>query len=74
MKKIASRTIYISSYSAAVLDEISLQRGDILQILGFLEAGWWVASLIMGSNGEMVRERRKLGVVPANYVKCFLFN
>ena len=71
LKKIASRTIYISSYSAAVLDEISLRRGYILQILGFLEPGWFVARLIMGSNGEIVRDRRVLGVVPENYVQCF---
>ena len=57
-----------------MLDEISLQRGDILQILGFLEPGWLVARLIMGTNGEMVRDRRVLGVVPDNYVKCFQIN
>ena len=54
-----------------MLDEISLQRGDILQILGFLEPGWLVARLIMATNGEMVRDRRVLGVVPDSYVKCF---
>ena len=62
------------SYSAVVMDEISLERGDILQILGFLEPGWLVARLIMQSNGEMVRDRRVLGVIPANYVKCFQIN
>ena len=56
------------------MDEISLQPGDILQILGFLEPGWLVTSLMMRSNGEMVRDRRVLGVVPANYVKCFHIN
>ena len=53
------------------MDEISLQPGDILQILGFLEPGWLVARLIMRSNGELVRERRVLGVVPGNFVQCF---
>ena len=64
-------TIYHCRYSAAVVDEISLQPGDILQILGFLEPGWLVATLIMRSDGEMVRARRGLGVIPANYVRCF---
>ena len=64
-------TICHCRYTAAVVDEISLQPGDILQILGFLEPGWLVARLIMRSNGELVRDRRVLGVVPGNFVKCF---
>lgn len=54
-----ARAMY--AYSAAIPEELSFGKGDVLAILRLQDDGWWEADM----------ERRGRGLVPSNYlVKC----
>lgn len=48
-------------YQAAIPEELSFKKGDILGILRHQDDGWWEAE-VHGSNGPS-------GLVPSNYVQ-----
>lgn len=54
-----SRAVY--AYSAAIPEELSFAKGDILVILRHQDDGWWEAEVV-GKNGRP-------GLVPSNYLK-----
>ena len=57
----AARAMYI--YQAAIPEELSFAKGDVLAILRLQDDGWWEA--------EVARKRGRPGLVPSNYlVNC----
>jgi hypothetical protein len=49
------------AYQAAIAEELSFAKGDILAILKLQDDGWWEAE-VTGKNG-------RLGLVPSNYLQ-----
>jgi len=62
----AARALY--SYSAAIPEELSFSKGDILAVLRLQDDGWWEAevnrSLKTGGSGQ-----GGIGLVPSNYLQ-----
>merc|ERR1712059_133072 len=56
------------SYTARELDELNLVPGDILIPSSMLEPGWWVGKMVLPMDLGM---EGKVGIFPANFVKCF---
>ncbi|QIW95768.1 hypothetical protein AMS68_001286 [Peltaster fructicola] len=54
-----SRAMYM--YQAAIPEELSFAKGDILAVLRLQDDGWWEAEIV-GKNGRP-------GLVPSNYLK-----
>jgi len=54
-----ARAIY--QYNAAIPEEMSFAKGDILAVLAHQEDGWWEAELV-GIQGRP-------GLVPSNYLQ-----
>lgn len=54
-----ARALYV--YQAAIPEELSFQKGDILAVLRLQDDGWWEAE-IAGKNGRP-------GLVPSNYLQ-----
>ncbi|KAH0563378.1 hypothetical protein GP486_002052 [Trichoglossum hirsutum] len=54
-----SRAMYM--YQAAIPEELSFAKGDILAILRLQDDGWWEA--------EIVGKRTRPGLVPSNYLQ-----
>ena len=51
------------SYTAAIAEELSFAKGDVLAVTRLQDDGWWEAE-VNGRNGRM-------GLVPSNYLqKC----
>ena len=57
--KIGARALYI--YRAAIPEELSFAKGDILAVLRLQDDGWWEAE-VTGKNGRP-------GLVPSNYLQ-----
>jgi hypothetical protein len=55
----AARAMYM--YQAAIPEELSFSKGDILAVLRLQDDGWWEAE-IAGKNGRP-------GLVPSNYLQ-----
>jgi hypothetical protein len=49
------------SYTAAIPEEMSFTKGDILAILRHQDDGWWEA--------ELTSQRTRPGLVPSNYLQ-----
>lgn len=50
-------------YQAAIPEELSFAKGDVLAVLRLQDDGWWEA--------EVVGKRSRPGLVPSNYlVNC----
>ena len=55
----SARAMY--SYTAAIPEELSFSKNEVLAVLRLQDDGWWEADL----------DRRGRGLVPSNYlVKC----
>jgi hypothetical protein len=55
-----ARAMYM--YQAAIPEELSFGKGDILAVLRLQDDGWWEAEVV-GRNGG------RPGLVPSNYLK-----
>jgi SH3 domain len=58
----AARALY--SYSAAIPEELSFSKGDVLAVLRLQDDGWWEAQIEKGRQGV-----RMVGLVPSNYLQ-----
>lgn len=47
-------------YQAAIPEELSFAKGDVLAVLRLQDDGWWEA--------EIVKQPGKRGLVPSNYL------
>lgn len=56
---ITARALYV--YRAAIPEELSFAKGDILAVLRLQDDGWWEAE-VTGTNGRP-------GLVPSNYLQ-----
>ena len=61
---------FIFRYKSEHIDELKLNRGDIIKPLTELEHGWWFGKKILPIN-ENSDEFTHFGVFPSNYVHCF---
>lgn len=59
---IIARALY--SYTAAIPEELSFSKGDILAVLRLQDDGWWEAEI---SKGRM--NVGAVGLVPSNYLQ-----
>lgn len=59
-----ARAMY--SYSAAIPEELSFSKGDILAIYRLQDDGWWEAQIVKGRQGVGT-----VGLVPSNYLLQF---
>ena len=57
-----ARAIY--SYTAAIPEELTFSKGDILAVLRLQDDGWWEAEVRESAKGS-----RGLGLVPSNYLQ-----
>ncbi|KAK6442649.1 formin-binding protein [Oleoguttula sp. CCFEE 5521] len=55
-----SRAMY--TYPAAIPEELSFTKGDVLAVLRLQDDGWWEAEVVGGKGG-------RAGLVPSNYLK-----
>ena len=61
-----ARAMY--TYSAAIPEELSFAKGDILAVLRLQDDGWWEAEVKESSKGT---RPGTAGLVPSNYLqKC----
>jgi SH3 domain len=58
----AARALY--SYSAAIPEELSFSKGDVLAVLRLQDDGWWEAQIEKGRQGVGMA-----GLVPSNYLQ-----
>ena len=58
----AARALY--SYSAAIPEELSFSKGDVLAVLRLQDDGWWEAQIEKGRQGVGM-----VGLVPSNYLQ-----
>ena len=66
---VLARALY--SYSAAIPEELSFSKGDILAVLRLQDDGWWEAEVTRSFKGGANGGARGVGLVPSNYlVKC----
>jgi hypothetical protein len=59
-----ARALY--SYSAAIPEELSFGKGDILAVIRLQDDGWWEAEIKETAKGSRVGA---LGLVPSNYLQ-----
>jgi Variant SH3 domain len=52
------------SYSAAIPEELTFAKGDILAVLRLQDDGWWEAQIEKGRQGIGMA-----GLVPSNYLQ-----
>ena len=57
-----ARAMY--TYSAAIPEELSFSKGDILAVLRLQDDGWWEAQIDQGRQGVGM-----VGLVPSNYLQ-----
>lgn len=60
----AARALY--SYSAAIPEELTFAKGDILSVLRLQDDGWWEAEVRESQKGSRLGA---LGLVPSNYLQ-----
>ena len=58
----AARALY--SYTAAIPEELSFSKGDVLAVLRLQDDGWWEAQIEKGRQGIGM-----VGLVPSNYLQ-----
>lgn len=56
---IPAKALYV--YRAAIPEELSFAKGDVLAVLRLQDDGWWEAE-VAGTNGRP-------GLVPSNYLQ-----
>jgi len=61
----AARALY--SYSAAIPEELSFSKGDILAVLRLQDDGWWEAEV--NRSLKTGRPQSGTGLVPSNYLQ-----
>ena len=54
-----ARAMYM--YQAAIPEELSFNKGDVLAVLRHQDDGWWEA--------EVAGREERVGLVPSNYLK-----
>ena len=54
------------TYSAAIPEELSFSKGDILAVLRIQDDGWWEAEVKESARGGMPKPP---GLVPSNYLQ-----
>lgn len=54
-----ARALYM--YRAAIPEELSFAKGDVLAVLRFQDDGWWEA--------EVTGKKGRAGLVPSNYLQ-----
>lgn len=58
------------TYSAAIPEELSFSKGDILAVMRMQDDGWWEAEVSRSAKGGNVGVGG-IGLVPSNYLqKC----
>jgi len=57
-----ARALY--SYTAAIAEELSFNKGDILAVLRLQDDGWWEAEISKGKSNIGA-----IGLVPSNYLQ-----
>ena len=62
--KLTARAMY--SYNAAIPEELTFSKGDILAVLRLQDDGWWEAEIKETAKGSRVGA---LGLVPSNYLQ-----
>ena len=60
-----ARSVY--AYTAAIPEELSFARGDVLAVLRLQDDGWWEAEVVE-SGGRPSRGKGR-GLVPSNYLQ-----
>ena len=60
--RITARALY--SYTAAIPEELSFSKGDILAVLRLQDDGWWEAEISKGRQNIGA-----VGLVPSNYLQ-----
>lgn len=55
----AARALYM--YRAAIPEELSFAKGDVLAVLRLQDDGWWEA--------EVTGKKSRPGLVPSNYLQ-----
>jgi SH3 domain len=56
------------SYTAAIPEELTFSKGDILAVLRLQDDGWWEAEVKESAKGTRIGG---VGLVPSNYLqKC----
>ena len=53
------------SYTAAIPEELSFAKGDILAVLRLQDDGWWEAEVTRSTKGGA----GGMGLVPSNYLQ-----
>jgi hypothetical protein len=53
------------SYTAAIPEELSFSKGDILAVLRLQDDGWWEAEVKESTRGI----KGGIGLVPSNYLQ-----
>jgi len=61
---IAARAMY--SYTAAIPEELTFSKGDILAVLRLQDDGWWEAEVRESTKGTRCGGA---GLVPSNYLQ-----
>jgi len=57
--RVKARALYM--YRAAIPEELSFAKGDILAVLRLQDDGWWEA--------EVTGKKGRAGLVPSNYLQ-----
>ena len=63
---VIARAIY--AYAAAIPEELSFAKGDMLAVLRLQDDGWWEAEVVERSDGRRAGGRAR-GLVPSNYLQ-----
>lgn len=56
------------TYTAAIPEELSFNKGDVLGVLRLQDDGWWEAQVKESVKGSRVGG---IGLVPSNYLQRF---
>ena len=60
--RLLARAMY--SYTAAIPEELTFAKGDIVAVLRLQDDGWWEAEVRESAKGS-----RGMGLVPSNYLQ-----
>jgi hypothetical protein len=55
------------SYTAAIPEELSFTKGDVVAVLRLQDDGWWEAEIKESSRGG--KATGQIGLVPSNYLQ-----
>ena len=62
---VTAQAIY--AYNAAIPEELTFARGDVLAVLRLQDDGWWEAEVV--ESGGRRGAARGRGLVPSNYLQ-----